>query len=336
MESVKTHYAAQRDRSESPVSKQATSFIRVPKRPLSAVDRPVPSTKRKRNGINLAEKSRFFQGRREESLSEQGRDIQNLTRQEFRKRLQKELGNLGEGEDSVELESSRMPGKTCLDGNIKFGYGNKSQLSKGNVIPVKPMGWGAVSDDSLTLAISREFSVAIQPPCLSAEKPSIILVPGDEPELPKDKKVPMKHTPKTSQIGSQALIIPAARPTKKAGPARSATMRTAAAPGPSTSSSFKATFTMGSIPKNTTPRHLRKSQRLIKNPLSPNKSLTSKNVSRSTMGKELVRRAVLPYNVDIQVPVKFDGAGGKRKFVERNNASPNKRIKVNAVFTLLK
>jgi len=212
----------------------------------------------------------------------------------------------------------------------------------GKVIPVKHGVVGTVTMEdspSLSEGSSRNVSVAIKPPGLSVEEPSIKLVPGDEPTLPQDKKVPTKHTPKTSKMGSRALVIPAAKPIKKVAPVtRSVGARSLA---PSTSSSKlqlpTATFTMGSIPTNTNPSPYRKSHRITGRNMSPAKPRVTRSASsrRAVIGKELTIRSVRPENKDIQVPVKFDGARGKRKYAETDEASPTKRIRLNEVTHLI-
>ena len=177
--------------------------------------------------------------------------------------------------------------------------------------------------------------MAIKAPGLSTEKPTIILVPGNEPTLPQDKKVPTKHTPQKPKLGSRALVIPAAKPVKKVAPAtRSVSTRSTA---PTTSSSkpqlHSAIFTMGSIPTNTYTSPYRKSQRITSRIISPAKSRVTRSASSSkaVTGRELTIRPVRRENKDIQVPVKFDGPKGKRKFAEADEASPTKRIKLNEV-----
>ena len=346
MDSIQTHYAAQRDADESPTSKPPVPPIRIPKRPVSHLETPEPSNKRMRNALVPANtpQSRFLEGRREESMSEHGRDIQNLTRQEFQKRLQMKLASRG-GEDSVEMESRRLAGKADLGPTgDKYTLGKRAtpRAAAGKIIPVKHGVVSEVMEDSPSLSLSagssRDVSVAIKPPGLSAEEPSIILVPGEEPTLPQDKKVPTKHTPKTSKLGSRALVIPAAKPAKKVAPVtRSVSARSVA---PSTTS-FKpplltATFTMGSIPTNTNPSPYRKSQRLTSRTISPAKARITRSASSSkaVTGKELTIRPVRPENKDIQVPVKFGGPRGKRKYAETDDASPTKRIRLNEVTRL--
>ena len=350
MDSIKSHYAAQRDPSESPVSTKPVPPIRIPKRPISNLDTPDPSStqKRMRNALvpTNTPASRFLEGRREESMSEHGRDIQNLTRQEFQKRLQMKLAAQQRGEDSVEMESRRVAGKKTNLGTMgeKFGLGNRGTPKGvgGKVIPVKHgiVGAGTMDDSpSLSAGSSRDVSVAIKPPGLSAKEPTIVLVPGDEPTLPQDKKVPTKHTPKPSKLGSRALVIPAAKPAKKVAPVtRSVSSRSAV---PTTASSTKpqfhtATFTMGSIPTNTKPSPYRKSHRITSRTMSPAKPRVTRNArsSKAVGGKELTIRPVRQENKDIQVPVKFDGARGKRKFAEADEASPTKRIKLNEVILI--
>ena len=342
MDSVETHYAAQREQSESPATKPAQSPLRIPKRSQSTLDtQSERSPKRIRNGLDITEKSRFLEGRREESMSEQAQAIQNLTRQEFQKRWAKKLGMVTEGEDSIELESRRMPGKTGLEKGESFTPGKRLPMNKGGkVIPVKNAA-GLTTDDSISLSSSREFSIAIQPPSLPLEEPSIMLV-RDEPVVPQDKKIPTKHTPKISKMGSRALVIPAAKPATKP----IATMRRVSArrapPPPSPSkiplSPFKSTnFTMGSVPVNTKSNPRRKSQRTVGKITSPAKPRVTRSVSstQAAMGKQLTIRPVRSKNVDIQVAVKFDGGRGKRKYAELHEASPSKRIKLNEVMLMV-
>ena len=349
MDSIQSHYAAQRDPSESPVSTKSIPPIRIPKRPISNLDTPDPSSthKRMRNALvpTNTPASRFLEGRREESMSEHGRDIQNLTRQEFQKRLQMKLAAQRGGEDSVEMESRRVAGKKVDLSSMgeKFGLGRRGTPGGGmggKVIPVKHgvVGVGGMDDSSPSLfsvGSSRDISMAIKAPGLSTKEPTIILVPGDEPTLPQDKKVPTKHTPQKPKLGSRALVIPAAKPVKKVAPVtRSVSTRSAA---PTTSLSkpqlHSATFTMGSIPTNTNPSPYRKSQRITSRTISPAKSRVPRSASSSkaVTGRELTIRRVRPENKDIQVPVKFDGPKGKRKFAEADEASPTKRIKLNEV-----
>lgn len=337
MDSVETHYAAQRDQSESPAAKPTPSPLRIPKRRNSILEQQSErTTKRMRSGIDMAEKSRFVEGRREESMSEQGQDIQNLTRQEFQKRWAKKLGIVAEGEDSIELESRRMPGKTDL--GESFTFGKRTPNKDGKVIPVKSGGGvvGNSTEDSLSLSSSRDLSVAIRAPCLPLEEPSIILVPGNEPVIPNDKKIPMKHTPKTSKTGSRALVIPAAKPAKIAPIMRRVSARSAAPMSPSKLPvSYKsAKFTMGSVPATTKSNPRTKSQRPISKTISPSKPRITRSISssRAAVGKELSIRSV---NVDIKVPVKYDGGRGKRKYAEADESSPTKRMKLNEVFHVI-
>ena len=255
--------------------------------------------------------------------------------------MAKKLGKVAEGEDSIELESRRMPGKTGLEKGQSFTLGKRLPMNKGvKVIPVK-VGGGSGSDESLSLSSSRDFSIAIQPPSLPLEEPSIILV-RDEPIVPQDKKIPTKHTPKTSKMGSRALVIPAAKPVTKpiATTRRVSARRALPPPSPSKTpvSPYKSTnFTMGSVPVNpkSTPR--RKSQRTISKTLSPPKPRITRSVNstRATMGKQLTIRPVQSENVDIQVAVKFDGGRRKRKYAEANESSPSKRMKLNGVLAAL-
>jgi hypothetical protein len=342
MDPVTAHYAAQRDQSESPAPKTTLSSIRVPKRPMSNLGSPERNTKRIRSGVDIVEKIRFYEGRREESMSEQGRDIQNLTRQEFQKRYQKKLGiSATETEDSVELESRRMLGKTGLRNNDKLALGKRlpKSVERGKVIPVK-MGRGLTTegtDDSISLSSSRNFSsVAIQPPSLSVQEPSIILVPVDEPVLPQDKKIPTKHTPKPS--GSRALVIPAAKSAKNVPVTRRVSTRSAPIPPSPTkllASSHRSTnFTMGSIQATTKTGARGKFQGTAGKTSAVNKTSirarVTRNVgtARATAGKELTIRNM---NIDIRVPVKFDSDRRKRKYEDVEVPSPSKRIKLNEV-----
>lgn len=343
MDPVTTHYAAQRDPSESPAPKATLSPLRVPKRPLSNLDSRERNTKRIRSGVDIDEKVRFYEGRREESMSEQGRNIQNLTRQEFQKRYQKKLGiSTAETEDSVELESRRIAGKVGLEGSDKLALGKRlpKRAERGKVIPVK-MGRGLPTegtDDSISLSSSRDFSsVAIQPPSLSAEEPSIILIPGNELALPHDKKIPTKHTPKPS--ASRALIIPAAKPVKNFPVTRRVSTRSAAIPVSPTklsvSSHRSANFTMGSSQTTNNPGVLRKSQRTVSKTSSSISKTSRARVTGTTRAGAVKELTNLTVNVDIRVPVKFDSDMGKRKHAEVDVASPSKRIRLNKAFQLI-
>ena len=273
-------------------------------------------------------------------MSEQGRDIQNLTRQEFQKRLQMKLAE--RADDSVEMELRRVAGKTDLGSTgEKFMLGRRAMQTSvgGKVIPVKHGVGGTMDDSPLLSGSSRDVSVAIKPPGLSAEEPSIILVPGDEPALPEDKKVPTKHTPKTSKLGSRPLVIPAAKPPKKITPiARSLSSRSTAPPTSSSKPQLHtATFTMGSIPTNTKSSPYRKSQRVTSRTMSPIKPRVTRSASSSNAfaGKELAIRSVRPETKDISIPITFDAARGKRKYDQADEASPTKRIKLNEVTYLI-
>ena len=269
-------------------------------------------------------------------MSKEGQDIQNLTRQEFQKRLAKKLGIVSEGDDSVELESHGMSGKQGLEKSFTFGKRYPSQ--GGRIIPVKAGGSGLCAEDSLSSgSTSRDFSIAIQPPTLPLEEPSIILVPGDEPVLPQDKKIPTKHTPKKSNMGGRALVIPAANSAKKpAAVTRRVSTRSAPAlPSPSKipwSTHKLANFTMGSVPVNTKLIPHRKSQKAMDKTISPSKPRITRSVSaRSAREKQLTIRPARSETIDIQIPVKFDGGRGKRKYAEVNKLTPSKRMKLNGV-----
>lgn len=342
MDSVESHYAAQRD--DSPP--QPRPPLRIPKRTIETSHLSSPSPKRFRNGLL---ETRFVEGRREESMSKQGQDIQNLTRQEFQKRLQmKLLSNFTE--DSIELESRGVSSqKTALSKNLlTFGNGGRSPTryaKEGKVIPVKPRRKEEMEEDSDESNFCETPIILAPPKGLSGEEPSIILVPGDELQIPKDKKIPMKHTPKISKMGSRALVIPAAKPQ----PAKKNTVdsitntTTRTIPTSAAPSKFplkSANFTMGSIPvtPNASPR--RKSQRItnrtINKTISPVKPRVTRSVSSTlaSRGKELVVRQPVQYqNIDIQVPVKFDGLKGKRKYAETNEVSPAKRMRLNEVIS---
>lgn len=242
----------------------------------------------------------------------------------------------------MEMESRHVAGKMDLGPlGSRFMLGKRNTprgIVQTRVIPVKHgvVGAGTMEDSpSLSEGSSRDISVAIKPPGLSVKEPSIKLIPGDEPTLPQDKKVPTKHTPKTSNLGSRALVIPAAKPAKKAAPVtRSVSARTVAPSTASLKPQFPtAIFTMGSIPANTNPSPYRKSQRITSRTLSPAKPRVTRSASssRAVAGKELTIRPVRPEKKDIQVPVKFDGSRGKRKYAETDEASPTKRIRLNEV-----
>jgi hypothetical protein len=342
MDSVETHYAAQRDFTDSPEARTPLPSLSIPKRPISTVEASESSPKRMRSGADMDEKSRFLEGRREESMSKQGRDIQNLMRQELQKRLQKKLGTTTEADDSIEFESQHMPGKTDLDsgGKLTFGKRIPKHNVKGKVIPVKSasqFGLSEMTDDSPSLS----DSMAIKAPTLAAEVPSILLVPGREPVLPKDKKIPIKHTPQQPKAGNRALVIPAAKSTKQVAPTK--TISTRSRPIPISPSKMQlspyksANFTMGSVPTNPKPTTRRKSQRatakrMIPRP-SPTKQRPIRNPSstRAKAQKALTIRSVPSETMDMQIPVRFDGAKGKRKYIDTVETSPTKRVKLNGV-----
>ena len=345
MESVETHYAAQRDASESPF---ITNPIRVPKRPHPTTQEPsvesiqtIASPKRTRQGEDIISKARFLEGRREESLSVQAQKIQAQLRQEMQSRLRQKLGhstpntgNSKDGEDSIELESRKLNRTINLVGGDKLGNRvPKAPISKGNVIPVK-MGGGMMKEDdgeSPCVSGDRSEDIAIQPPKLSVEEPSIMLVPGEEKEIPKDKKVPRKH-PIVSSAGSRALVIPAAKPIKRAtrsSSARSAPVPAAVSPSKASGhtrtqvpSSHKPNFTMGSVP--TSQSNIRRSQ---KNVLTSRISPSKRRITRSASAMATIRSVPAESTRDIQVPVKFAGTPAKRKYAYADEASPNKRIK---------
>jgi hypothetical protein len=339
MDSLSTHYAALREHSESPAGK-SPSLIRVPKRPISVVDSPESSPKCAKTALAVTDRTRYFEGRREESLSEHGRDIQNIARHEFQKRLQMQPGLQSESdEDSIEFESRTMGGKTGLEETgDKLTLGKqlrKAANSQGKVILVKAGNLiSAGSDDSPFYSGTRDFSIAIKPPALSVTQPSIILVPGAELALPDDKKIPSKHTPKSSKIGSKALVIPAAgiltrkRPVTRSISSCSGTI--SASPRkvfPNTTRS--TTFTMGSIPDpKPVPRGM--AQRGLGTSLSPRKPRITRTATavRATAAKPYTIRHATSRSVDVQVPVNFNGAG-KRKHRERDDSSPSKRIRIN-------
>jgi hypothetical protein len=339
MDSVETHYAAQREFSNSPEA--VRSPLRIPKRPIATVEANEPSPKRMRSGVDIEEKSRFFEGRREESLSEQGRDIQNMMRQELQKRLLKKLGTTIESDDSIELELHHMPGKTDLDsgGKLTFGKSIPKITVKDKVIPVKSASQyslNEMADDSPSLSDSR---AAIKAPSLSSEVPSIVLVPGAEPVLPKDKKIPTKHQqPKAS---SRALVIPAAKSTKRT--ATTKVVKTRPAPTPTSPSKMQlspfksANFTMGAVPDNPKPGPRRKSQRVAAKSVIPRPSPTKPRAIRSVSStraatqRALTIRSVPAEITEVQVPVRFDGGKGKRKHMDTVETSPTKRVKLNGV-----
>jgi hypothetical protein len=340
MDSVETHYAAQRDRSDSADQNDILPSIRIAKRRLSNTDSPQISPKRMRSEVD--EKVRYFEGRREESMSEQGRQMQNLMRQELQKRLLGKLGTEGEADDSIELETRRMPGKTGIN-NHKLALGKTLRNNPvGKVIPVKSASISNISrlatdsDDSPSLSTS--YSIPIHPPSLMPNEPSIRLLPGNESILPKEKKIPTKHTPQTSNMGNRALVIPAAKTPKKTILTKKQDTRSqsvTSSPSKIQLSPYKsATFTMGAIPTNAKPAARRKSQRIMtKNvPAPPPKPRVSRKVASRTMGKGTIR-VVNPEPTEIQVPVKFDGRTTKRKYVD-GDVSPSKRTKLNVVFIL--
>ena len=285
---------------------------------------------------------RFVEGRREESMSEQGRDIQNLMRQEFQHRMARKLGisNVeAEAEDSIEVESRHLHGKVALTNAARLHPWNSPFKEIGKVIPQKAalatpgIGTGDTDD---SLYNSREL---IKAPTVSAEEPSIILVPGREAILPKDKKIPVKHADVTKS-DSRALIIPAAktpvRPMRKASLHSAAPVPTVKSQKPPIQSPIKyANFTMGSIPTNPVPSR-RKSLRtasqanILRSPTRPIRM--TRSVSANT-SKGSTIRYIPSTTQDMQVPVKFDGGNGKgkRKYKEVNDSSPTKRMRLNQV-----
>jgi hypothetical protein len=188
----------------------------------------------------------------------------------------------------------------------------------------------------------------IKAPTLSAEVPSILLVPGKEPVLPKDKKIPTKHTPQQPKTGYRALVIPAAKSTKQIATAKA--INTRQRPVPTSPSKMQlspyksANFTMGSVPTNPKPTARRKSQRTAAKGMIPRPSPTK---PRAIMGasstratgpkaqKALTIRSVPSETIDMQIPVRFDGGKGKRKYVDTAETSPTKRVKLNGVRTYL-
>jgi hypothetical protein len=273
----------------------------------------------------------------DDNLSEAGRDIQNFTRQEFQKRWQKKLGLTTDGEDSIELESRGVAGKTGLEGGVSLKSRAAVDGRGGRVIPVKhSLGGGASDDSSLTFSASskRDFSIPIEPPVLPLEEPSILLVRKEEPALPKDKKVPVKHTPKTPQMGTRALIIPAAKsnPLKEA--ALSGKPNTRPAPVvPASPAKLRIPtpkFTMGSIPASTKMTGGRRPQRSVSTTISALKPRITRSVS-AQRAKDLVIRHGKSKSVDIKVPTKFEEGNSKRKYAKANEGSPAKRMRLNEV-----
>jgi hypothetical protein len=316
MDSVQTHYATQRDPSESP----AQSPLRIPKRPMSILNLKAPSPERTSD----------------DNLSEQGRDMQNLTRQEFQKRWQKKFGQT-EGEDSIELESQRLGGKTGLEGGIAL----KSQMvdgAMGRLIPVKHTR-GPLDDSSLSFSASKiDFSIPIMLPVLPLEEPSILLVPEVE-IVPKDKKIPVK--PKMPLASGRGLVIPAAR----TNPPKVATAGKPAVRPVAPSSPTKLAiatpklaipmpkFTMGSIPPSARMTSARRPTRSASTTISsPPKPRITRSISaqRALTTKPPVRYTKSK-SVDIRVPVNFDESKSKRKYDEGNECSPAKRMRLNDV-----
>lgn len=274
-------------------------------------------------------------------MSKQGREIQNLMRQELQKRIGKKLGltETREADDSIEVESRHLPGKTGLSSAAQLRP-NHFHSGSGKVIPVKSglgtpgIGTGD-TDDSLDSARNL-----IKAPALSMQEPTIVLVPGREEELPKDKKVPVKHADVTKSE-SRALVIPAAkipvRHTRTAS-ARSVVAVPIATSYIPTSSPIKyANFTMGSIPTNPGTgrrKSLRTASRGAGPRSSPAKTIrTTRSVSANPAKGSTIRVVQYNNNKDIQVPVKFDGGNGtgKRKYKENPESSPTKRVKLNQV-----
>jgi len=337
MDSVETHYAALRDK-DSP---RPSPGIRVPKRP-SRDDTSEPSPKRLRSADY---KGSVTQAPADENLSPQGKDIQDLVRQDFQKRLQMKLGVSSDGEDSIELESRHVAGKVGLESGSKLAMGKRLPKSpaRGKVIPVKLggtiSGLGTGSSDELSLERSRNISVAIKPPTLSANQPSIKLVPEKPVSLPKDKKIPTKHTQQKSTTGSRALVIPAAKPSKPVPcptrapkqPTYARSLTTAQPPV----SPWKVNFTMGSIPTNPQPSPRRKSLRSASR-RQPNSSPSRMRVTRGISAicaatQKPTIRAVTREPTDLIVPVRFEGGKGKRKYAEADEPSPAKRVRLNEV-----
>jgi len=343
MESVKTHYAAHRDHSSSPESKTTLPSLRIPKRTQRNIDTEEQSPKRTRHGPETPSSlARVVEGRREESLSKQGREIQNLMRQELQKRMAKKLGMTDtDGDDSIEVESRHLHSKTGLASTTQLRPNKHHLTDKGKVIPVKSglgtpgIGTGN-TDDSLSSA--REL---IKAPALCMQEPTIVLVPGKEAVLPKDKKIPVKHTDVTKTEG-RALIIPAAkapvRRTRAASARSVASKPTTKAQIPSQSPVKYANFTMGSIPTTNTGTGRRRSLRTASRgtmPRSPVKTFGATRSVSANAAKGTTIRIISSGTHDIQVPVKFDGENGnKRKYKETQNSTPAKRVKLNQVFTL--
>jgi hypothetical protein len=273
-------------------------------------------------------------------MSEQGRDIQNQVRQELQRRIREKMGTV-EADDSIELETRRMPGKVGIKSGHKLALGKQifKNAIKGKVIPVKSAspsnlsGLGTNSDDSPSVSLP----MPARSPAFTAEGPSIRLVPNNAPTLPKDKKIPMKHDPK--RTGHRALVIPAAKPPSKPirntrkPSARAAQLQINKSPSKMQLSPYKtATFTMGSIPADSKRTGRRKSQRNIPKTVIPPaaKPRWTRPISSARMGKGLTIRDVQVGNVDVQVPVKFDGRNSKRKYADAES-SPSKRAKLNQV-----
>lgn len=344
MPSVKTHYAAHRDNIESPDSKPTMPTLRISKRNQSTLKTEEPSPKRTRHGADISSPSRFVEGRREESMSKQGRDIQNLMRQELQNRMARKLGIVNadtDADDSVEVESRHLHGKVGLANTARLRPCNSPLKGIGKVIPEKVgsstpgIGTGDTDD---SLYNSRQL---IKVPTLSVEEPSIILVPGREAVLPKDKKIPVKHTDVT-KTESRALIIPAARtpvrPIRKASLRPAAVVPAAKLQKPIQSPIKYANFTMGSIPANPVigrRRSLRTASRGTI-PRSPTRPIRmTRSVSTNPQKKSTIR-TVPSTTQDTQVSVKFEAGNGngKRKYKEANESSPAKRMRLNQVLLL--
>ena len=245
-----------------------------------------------------------------------------------------------EEEDSVELESRRVARKTGLEGGVMLkSRAVDSTKRGGRVIPVKPALGGAENDSSLTYSSSsRDFSIPIQPPVLPLEEPSIVLVREEQPALPNDKKVPVKHTQKPPQMGTRALVIPAAKTNDSK--ASTSTNRSIAPSKPAPPSPAKLAipmpkFTMGSIPPSSTTNMGKRPQRSVSTTIpSPPKSRIVRNAS-AQRAATTSKRLVIPHGknktVDIKVATNFDEGKSKRKHTEANESSPAKRMKLNKV-----
>jgi hypothetical protein len=323
MDSVETHYAAHRE-SNSP----RPSPLRVSKRSITT-DSPERSPKRLRSGEH---KAPISQNTGEENLSPHGKDIQALVRQEFQRRLQKKLGTTSEMEDSIELEAGRIGKKVGLESGSKLAMGRRlpTPSPKGKVIPIKLggsiSGLGTDSPNESSLDRSRDVSMAIKPPTLSSQEPSVRLVPEKQASLPKEKKVPTKHAQQNSTNNSRALVIPAAEPIKAT--------RSTAKPSKEAANSkplvprWKANFTMGSIPSKPVSdrKPLRSTSRRYAQQ-SPSKMRVTRSVSASRGGMQTKSN-------DFMVPVRFDGSKGKRKYAETDEPSPKKRMRLDEVHPL--